>query len=70
MVREVNPPSRKSYEATSATRVKIGPIGPGLPRRIGIFRTYALPLVTPVKSSKQNQAARDFCAVCRSAAWT
>ena len=44
MVREVNPPSRKSYDATSATRVKIGPIGPGLPRRIGIFRTYALPL--------------------------
>jgi hypothetical protein len=43
MVREVNPPSRKSYDATSATRVKIGPIGPGL-RRIGIFRTYALPL--------------------------
>ena len=26
MVREVNPPSRKSYDATSATRVKIGPI--------------------------------------------
>ena len=44
MVREVNPRSRKSYDATSATRVKIGPIGPGLPRRIGIFRTYALPL--------------------------
>ena len=26
MVREVNPPSRKSYDATSATRAKIGPI--------------------------------------------
>ena len=27
MVREIDPPSREGYGATSGTRVKIGPIG-------------------------------------------
>ena len=72
MVREVDPPSREGYGATSATRVKIGPIEAGLAaqnRNLSHLRPDAGP-VMPVKSSKQNQAARDFCAVCRSAAWT